>query len=417
MSAMAERDLFNGMASREASSGGPLTVVTVCLDDDTRDLLKLFIEKGPLVRLRRHLERYGANGEDTTGNWGDELSADIYLIDFDKDRQKAMHVAEEIHNTDGEAAIFAVSAQSEPDSIIQAMRCGCREYLVKELDREKLLNAIARVAGRKREPRETERAQVIAFLGAKGGVGVTTLATQMAALLASSHSCRALLVDLHPHAGDAALYLRHTNFRYHAFDLVDNQYRLDADLLQSFVLRHSSGLDVIPGPEGSEPTRRAEPGAITRTLEFLRSRYDVVVLDLATGLSPENLEIVRVCDRLYLVTVAEISAVRNLVRYFDYFASQQLPHDHVQVVLNRNHKRGLITEEQIEKAIRRKIEWKVPNQYAQVMNTITSGNPVGQLSGSEVTRSLNEWAGTISGKTESTDRKKDNSRILGLWSR
>jgi len=179
-----------------------------------------------------------------------------------------------------------------------------RIYLVKPIDRDQLLNAIARVAGRKREQKETDRAQVVAFLGAKGGCGVTTLATQMGALLASSHSCRTLLVDFHPDVGDAALYLRHTNFRCHSFELVENEHRLDADLLQSFVLRYGSGLEVIPGADGSQPARRVAAGAITRTLEFLRLRYEFVILDLPPGLGTENLEILRACDQLYLVTVA-----------------------------------------------------------------------------------------------------------------
>jgi len=114
------------MVSRDAAVlGDPLAAVTVCLDDDTRGLLNLFTEKDSLVRLRRHLERYPTDEQELTG----DLSADIYLVDFDRDRQRATQAAEEIHAADLDAAIFAVSAQSAPDSIIQAMRCGCSEYI------------------------------------------------------------------------------------------------------------------------------------------------------------------------------------------------------------------------------------------------------------------------------------------------
>jgi len=69
---------------------------------------------------------------------------------------------------------------------------------------------------------------------------------------------------------------------------------------------------------------------------------------------------------------------------------------------------------QIEKVIGQKIFWRVPNQYAQVMKTIHEGDPVAQLSNSEVARNLNEWAGAI-GRKPGTEEKK--SGILGLWNR
>src|SRR5437762_7021923 len=124
-------------------------------------------------------------------------------------------VAERIHADAPDSAIFAVSSQSQPDLIIQAMRSGCSEYLLKPLDPEQLLNAVARVGGRRREKKESDRAQMSAFIGAKGGCGVTTLVTQLGASLASTYSRKTLVLDLHPDFGDAALYLGLTKYRYH----------------------------------------------------------------------------------------------------------------------------------------------------------------------------------------------------------
>jgi pilus assembly protein CpaE len=313
--------------------------------------------------------------------------------------------------------IFAVSSQSQPDLIIQAMRSGCGEYLVKPIDREQLLSALARVGGRKKEKKEHYAAQVLAFIGAKGGCGVTTLVTQLGALLANSYSRKTLVVDLHPDFGDAALYLGLTKYRYHSFELLENTDRLDAELLQSFVMHHSSGLDVIPAPEGTEPARQVMPGALAQTFDFLRLRYEFILVDLPPGLNDENLELIRYCDHLYVVTVAEVSALRNVVRHVDYFTRKEIPQDRIRVVLNRHQKRGLITDGQIEKVTRQRIFWKVPNQYVNVVKTISEGNPVGQLSSSEVTRNLEEWAGAIGRKPVREDKKRESRGILGFWNR
>ena len=72
---------------------------------------------------------------------------------------------------------------------------------------------------------------------------------------------------------------------------------------------------------------------------------------------------------------------------------------------------------EIEKVIRKKIFWKIPNQYAHVVKTINGGNPVAQLSSSEVTQNLEEWAESIGKKPGTEARKKEGKGVLGLWNR
>src|SRR5260370_35135607 len=98
-------------------------------------------------------------------------------------------------------------------------------------------------------------------MGSKGGCGTTTMATQLGALLSSSFSRNSLLLDLHPDFGDAALYLKLTKGRFNFFELLENADRLHADFLHSFVMRHSSCLDLIPPPERSAPIREVLPAA------------------------------------------------------------------------------------------------------------------------------------------------------------
>jgi pilus assembly protein CpaE len=238
----------------------------------------------------------------------------------------------------------------------------------------------------------------------------------MGALLAKTYSRKSLVLDLHPDIGDAALYLRLTKFKYHSFELLENTDRLDAELLQSFVLSHSSGLDLIPAPENGDAFRNVPSGAVAHMLEFMRARYEFILVDLPTLMSEESLDVVRECDQLYIVTVAEVAALRNVVRQIEYFTRKQIPQDRIRVVLNRHQKRALVTDEQIEKVIKQKIFWRVPNQYAHVVKTIHGGDPTGDLSNSDVTRNLNEWAAVV-GKRPGENKKKEGLGILGLWNR
>jgi pilus assembly protein CpaE len=338
------------------------------------------------------------------------------MIDFDQDRQAAIQSAERIHSRLQSTAIFAISSDSEPDLIIQAMRCGCSEYLTKPLGRDPMLEALARVGGRKKETREQYHAQVLSFIGAKGGVGVTTLATHFGAFLAKSFSRKTLMIDLHPDFGDAGLYLGLTQQEYDFYQLAENTERLDADFLQSFVSQHASGLDLLSAPESAESTgRHVAPEAISETLDFLRPRYEYIIVDCAPGLNRQNLEVVRRSDRINLVTVADVAAVRNAARYLDHLSRVENVAERVQVILNRHLKRPMISDEQIEKAIRRSIDWKVPNQYSQVIKTIYGGDPISQLSSSEVARALMGWAETLGKQAAPADEKRKSGKgFFGL---
>jgi pilus assembly protein CpaE len=410
---MTAKETLNTSAQEGFSPSEPLSLISICLDAATSGVVKAFADSTRRVSLQKNLSDYGLEDADSVFAWIGDPPPDVCLIDFDKNRRSASVVAEAIRHGSPETAVFAISSESQPDAIVQAMRSGCTEYLVKPLDRDQMVNALARVGGRKKDrKKEQYSAQVMAFVGAKGGCGTTTVVTQLGALLANSHARKTLVVDVHPELGDAALYLGLTKYRYHYLELLENTDRLDAELLQSFVLHHSSGMDLIPAPDGVEPARNLMPGAVQQTFDFLRLRYEFILMDLGPGLTESNLELIRYCDHLHIVTVAEVSALRNVVRHIDYLTKREISPDRIRVVVNRHNKRGLITDEQIEKAVGQRIFWKVPNQYIQVVKTISGGDPVSQLSSSEVTKNLNEWAGSVGRKT-----KKESRGILGLWSR
>jgi len=397
-------------------AGEPLSVVGIGLDDETWRFLGLFADSSALIRMRTKITAADA---DTIAEQVGEPAPDICILDFDRNHRAAAALAERIRSTLSGTAIFAISSQSQPNHILEAMRCGCSEYLVRPVDRNQLASAIMRIGARRQEKTRQNRAQLLAFMGAKGGCGVTTLVTQLGALLASSLSRSVLLLDLHPDFGDAALYLRLTKTKYHFFELLENADRMDADFLDSFLIRHSSGLELIPAPEGTVAARDGiPPGALDRTLGFLRGRYELVLADLPPSLNDENLAIIRDCDQLYLIAVAEVSAVRNVVRQLRYLAAQGVPREKVRVVINRHDKRNVVSDDQIEKVIEQRIFWRVPNEYPQVVKTIHEGDPIAQLNSSDVTLSLQAWAEEIGIKPGEEPKKKKESRgFLGLWSK
>ena len=387
--------------------GGPLSLVTICLDGHGLGQLRNSIASLPMVRLRGEFQHYLAENDDQILL----ERADIYLIDFDQNREEALRTAEMIHEVQGRAAIFAFSSNSEPRLIIRAMQCGCSEYLLKPVDRDELLNALARIREQGKEKREHIRGQVLSFLGAKGGSGVTTLATYMGALLAKVQKGRTLLVDYHPELGDASFYLSLQRHNYHFYALVENTHRLDADLLQPFLVQHPSGLDVLQSPDGFDPSRgQVSAEAIGHTLEFLRSRYERILVDCPPGLDEANMAMIVHSDQLYLISAPEVPALRHLVHHLDHLRSLDYPRERVRVIVNRHAKKGGVTDDQIERAIDKRIYWKVPNHYAEAMKAINTGVPASFSGSSEFMSSLMRWADVLTAKQPEAAKGKEAGR-------
>ena len=151
----------------------------------------------------------------------------------------------------------------DPTIMLDAMRAGVTEFVAEPVSAADLRAAIDRVLGQ--HTPEIEQGQVFAFVGAKGGVGTTTLAVNVAAALAADNGPHSVLVaDLHVTAhGDAALFLG-VEPRFSIVDALENVNRLDRAVLKSLVVRAKCGVDVLASPE--RPSLRPPNGHQLRSL-------------------------------------------------------------------------------------------------------------------------------------------------------
>ncbi len=361
-------------------------------------------------------------GESAAAYFTDHLQHrkfDIYIIDFDADRQSAGAIAELIRSKIPGASVFAISNDAAPDLIIQAMHNGCTEYLTLPLAKDRIVQALVRLEHKRRETAPAEKqGRIYALLGAKGGTGVTTLATHLAAYTAR-RGPKVLLIDQHPDLGDVSVYFSLGEHRYHFYELVNNIHRLDQQLLDGFLLHHSCGLDILPSPESFGATVQALPTAVHHTLAFLREIYDIIFIDCAPGLNGANVACVEEADAVYVVATPELAAIRNMARCLDHLKRYNCPDSKVHVVINRYSKKAAITQQQIERAIQRKVELTIPNSYPDVIGAIHSGQPMPFDSKSELVLALRQWAGSLSDRAHAADvvaapTSKRRLGILGL---
>jgi len=186
------------------------------------------------------------------------LTPDVVVVDGRAGTQSTMQTVERVRIAAPTANIFFVAQDAAPELILHSMRAGANEFLTWPPARETLDDAIRRMAARLEAiPGDRSVTTRLAFFGAKGGVGTTTVAVNCAVEIARLGNRATLLVDLKPGLGEASLFLG-LRSRYTLLDALDNLHRLDAEFLRELVVKHKSGLELLAGSPNFDRPAPAE---------------------------------------------------------------------------------------------------------------------------------------------------------------
>lgn len=346
-----------------------------------------------------------------------DAQACVAVVDFDKDPELALETAEFLRQSFyHKIAILALSSTADPDLLLRAMRAGYSEFLAKPFDSGEFADTLTRLDHRWSATigRPQNSGKILSFFGAKGGVGTTTLAVHLAMFLVRGFGKKVLLIDNHPQLGHVVLYLGMDGSHHHFYDLVQNVSRLDQDLLRGFIATHPSGLDVLSSPDVYGGVWKTDTDSVERTLEFLSTQYDFVLLDCEASFDDINLAVVALSNWIYLIATPEIGAIRDLSRYVDGLIQNEQATKKLQVVINRYSSHEAVTIEQIEKAVHLPIVIKIANNYSQLVQSINIGQPVASDSKSEFSLQMMKWAAALAGVAGPTAQEPAKKRFA-LW--
>jgi pilus assembly protein CpaE len=379
-----------------AATAAELAVTTVGLDPVSFRTLGHLMQTVPGAVMVANVEGY-SGAEREVGRAAEKAKTRICFIDYDQKSDQAIWITEHLRNNYPDVYVFAVSAYTEPERIIAAMRAGCAEYVVKPIQHHAVMDGLARVESKQKErTRSKVHGKIITLVGAKGGVGVTTLALHLALELAEDNKGKCLLVDQHAALGDASLYLGTGRHQYSFYELANNTDRLDQELLKGFLLKHPSGLHLLDSPEEVDYIRQASPSAVEHTLAFLSEVYPFVVVDCPPALTDLTLACVSQSDQIVIVITAELPAIRNAVRYIEHLERLGISPKKIKIALNRHSRRGPLADEHIEKALGRNISIRIPNSYNEVIKAINSGEPIASEK-SDFSQAIQRWAHEVPG--------------------
>lgn len=315
---------------------------------------------------------------------------------------------EALTRTNPSLAVIMLSTTRDADALIAAMRAGVREVLQSPPNPGELAVALRHVVQRQQAvPTEAAgRGRVIAVVSVKLGSGATILATNLAYLLATEHQKRTTLIDLDFVLAEASYFMADSRGKANLGELAQQVDRLDGKLLAASMLSVAPNLTLLAAPEVPEDAFGITAHQIARVLEVARENYDCVVVDLVrTPDSPVAMKVVDMADLIFLVLEATVPHLRDLKRALRIFHSLDCPDSKLRLIVNRYDKHVAIDLAQIKKMTGLKVDYTIPNSFAEVSESMNTGVLLAQAHPrNPVVRGLREIADDLVGKPAPSGR-------------
>lgn len=355
----------------ENLAGSALSVAIVGPDDRRREIIANAVV-GPWCSEPRQFAFYPEGGRLAELI---NLMFDVVIVDLDSDNVLALNVVEQVGGI-SQATVMVYSVENDSDQMIRSMRAGAREFLSLPVTQTMMGEALARASARKSSLKNPLKGdgRLCMFWGAKGGSGVTMVATNFAISAAQESGQKVLLIDLDLPLGDAVLNLGLTP-QYSTVDALQNHLRLDANFLSKLLMKHeTSGIWVLAAPGRLMPVPLSTE-AVDKLISVARQEFDVVVVDSGSRFDLTGTTLFDPTAHIYLVTQVSIPELRNTNRLAADFFGPKAPK--FEIVLNRweNSTLGL-DEEHITKIVTRRPQWKIPNDFAAVREMQNSATPI-----------------------------------------
>jgi pilus assembly protein CpaE len=292
--------------------------------------------------------------------------------------------------------VLVVAPAHDVEARIAFLEAGADDVVPASFSRNELEGRVMALlirAGRVR-PEVSARgssAELIAFFSPKGGVGTTTLAVNVAVLLAGGApvpqagaasgasalpASRVLLIDLDLQFGQVATHLNVTP-RYDIAGLAsDEQALADPELARSYLTIHESGLAVLAAPARPEADFRVTLDQLQRIVEVLRSGFDHIVVDLGSRLDPRALWVLEQSDAHVFVLFPEIAALRAMSLLLAFLAETTPLQARTNIVVNHVFPKELLKTRDVENLLRTKPAAEIPYTEVEMIRSVNEGVPL-----------------------------------------
>jgi pilus assembly protein CpaE len=347
------------------------------------------------------------------------LDPDVVLMDINMPDMDGIEATELIQAQAPISQIVILSVQGDTNYMRRAMLAGARDFLTKPPKSDELVSVIRRAGakakairsdvqyigrgtGGLKDPRGTTiqlsgTGKIIAVYSPKGGVGSTTIATNLAVTLHSAET-PAVIVDGSLEFGDVQVFLNERG-RTSIIDLTPNADQLDAELVEEVVLHHKdSGIDIVSAPPNPIDAEQVSGSDFVKVLKFLARLYSYVIVDTHSYLSDVTIDTLDACDLMVMVSSQDIPSIINARSMLQLLiTSLGVQKKKILLVMNRFDKQIAISPDKVSHNLGHKVASVIVEDKEVVVPGINRGVPfmLGEGKSKEIGKGILELVGKV----------------------
>jgi pilus assembly protein CpaE len=312
-----------------------------------------------------------------------EVRPDAIVVSLEEPVARTLKSIETLTIAAPETPVVVISSLTDKEYLRLAMVAGARDFIAHPLTQDEVAKTITTVVDVERKRRSLsndvlengQRGELIALFAGKGGVGKTTLATNLAVAMAveGKQKRRVAIVDMDLLLGDVAIMLDVTPERT-VSDLVPLIDKLDPELLRSFLYVHSSGVKVLCAPTRVEDGEALTPDRVRRILDVLVRTFDYVIVDMPRAFDDRVVTTLDMANTVMLVTNYDVPCLKSTKVCLDTLRSWRYTEDKVKLVINHANRTNGFQPGEAERALDYPVFWKVPSDQT-VASSSNHGKP------------------------------------------
>jgi pilus assembly protein CpaE len=385
--------------------GNKIRLVIVDDSEQTRDNI------GAIMGFEKDIEIVGeaGNGEEAIEVVKDKRP-NIVLMDINMPVMDGIKATEALTEEGVEASIIIMSIQGEGEYIKKAMSAGARDYIVKPFGVNELVNTVRHVYDLDKSKKQKSggasaikiASKIISIFSTKGGVGKTTIATNLAVSLSSLTGKKVVLLDFDLQFGDVAICLN-LYVKNSITEIVKDFTNIeqDPDLLDEYLLAHYSGIKVLAAPIRPENAEYVNADHIKNIIEYLKGRYDYIIIDTSQGFNDNVITALDMSNIIMYISALDLPSIKNTKNGLEVMKSLNYPNEKVKVVINKSNESYGIKHSDFESALGVDIWEMIPYDIAAVTLSVNNGHPlVSHRRASAVSKKIYKLANGIIGDAQ-----------------
>lgn len=317
-----------------------------------------------------------------------KYSGGIYLVDLSFGKQFALQLIDDLIQQYPEMPIIAILESSQIDLIQSVSLAGARSFILKPFTNKNLFETVTRVLELQLRLSEATKPtnisltdvpignQTISVFSPRGGVGCTTIASNLAISILDRTKDKVLIIDGKSYFGhlDVIFNLKSNNT---IADLIPHAEELDNRLINDVVVKHASGVHILKGPNQFSSSKELKPKALYNLLVSLQKVFPFIIVDTGSSLTENTVTYLDFSKKIIVPINPDMNSLRD-GREFSNIATSMLayPKKKIMFIINNYDIRGGINLQYLESALAEKSISKIPSKIGKVNRSINRGVPI-----------------------------------------